>query len=198
METFSICQDFKAETIIELKGNQDILGNTIYNVPIREWNDDYLFDLLRSGVVKAIVSHSDNLEKEKAVLRVAKMGFQLVNAVHPSSIVATTATIGENVIINAGAIIQPFAEIGNGVMVHSGVIVEHDNVIEDYVNLAPGVKLAGWVRVKKGAYIYTNACVILKISIGENAKVGAGATVIEDVPDNVTVVGNPAKIIKKL
>ena len=43
--------------------------------------------------------------------------------------------------------------------------------------------------------IYTGAIVIGDISIGNNVSIGAGAVVVKDVPDNFTVVGNPARII---
>ena len=46
--------------------------------------------------------------------------------------------------------------------------------------------------------IYTGAIVIGGITIGNNVNIGAGAVVVKDVPDNCTVVGNPAKIIKKI
>ena len=44
--------------------------------------------------------------------------------------------------------------------------------------------------------VYTGAIVIGNIKIGNNVNIGAGAVVVKDVPDNCTVVGNPAKIIK--
>ncbi len=46
--------------------------------------------------------------------------------------------------------------------------------------------------------IGANSCIIGGITIGNNAKIGAGSVVIKDVPDNAVVVGNPAKIIKYL
>ncbi|APY12402.1 hypothetical protein BWZ22_14735 [Seonamhaeicola sp. S2-3] len=45
--------------------------------------------------------------------------------------------------------------------------------------------------------IFTGAIVIGDIVIGDNAKIGAGAVVVKNVPENATVVGNPAKIINK-
>lgn len=42
-----------------------------------------------------------------------------------------------------------------------------------------------------------NAVIIGPVIIGNNVKVGASACVVKDVPDNVTVVGVPAKIIDK-
>ena len=45
--------------------------------------------------------------------------------------------------------------------------------------------------------IYAAAIVIGKVKIGNNSKVGANAVVVKDVPDNCTVVGVPAYIVKK-
>ncbi len=47
----------------------------------------------------------------------------------------------------------------------------------------------------EGTHIGIGACVLPNINIGKWSIIGAGAVVIEDVPDNVIVVGNPAKVI---
>ena len=198
LEIFSISKSFKVECIIDVDNNPERLGKEIYGFKIQKWNKEYLSALKKKGVGKAIVAHGNNTRKENLFIKVKEMEFELVNAIHPKSIIATTVILGKNVIVNAGAVIQPFARIANGVMVHSGVVVEHDNIIEDFVNLGPGVRLAGGVRVKKGAYVYTGASVIPTITIGSNSIVGAGAVVIKDVPDNVVVVGNPARVLKKI
>ncbi len=62
-------------------------------------------------------------------------------------------------------------------MIHTGVVVEHDCLVEEYVNLAPKVVLAGHVAVRKGATIYSNATVIPCIEVGAHSIVGAGAVV---------------------
>ena len=146
----------------------------------------------------AIVCTGDNLHKQQLTEQVTRLGYQLVNRIHPRAVIATTAQIGEGTIINAGAVVQPYARLGRGVMIHAGVVVEHDDHIEDYVNLAPGVRLAGWVTVKQRAYVYTGASVIPSKTIGADAQVGAGAVVINDVPDRAVVVGVPARIVKYL
>lgn len=43
-----------------------------------------------------------------------------------------------------------------------------------------------------------NVCIIGKIKIGNNVVIGAGSVVVKDVPDNVVVAGNPAKVIRCL
>lgn len=45
--------------------------------------------------------------------------------------------------------------------------------------------------------VYTGAIVVGGIHIGDNVNIGAGSVIMKDVPDNCTVVGNPAIIIKK-
>jgi acetyltransferase-like isoleucine patch superfamily enzyme len=52
--------------------------------------------------------------------------------------------------------------------------------------------------VKKGASIGSGSTVLSKVTIGENAIVGAGSVVTKDVPANVIVAGNPAKFMRKL
>ncbi len=52
--------------------------------------------------------------------------------------------------------------------------------------------------VKRGASIGSGATLLAGITIGENAIVGAGAVVTKDVPPNVIVVGNPARVMRRL
>ncbi|EGY1308920.1 N-acetyltransferase, partial [Escherichia coli] len=48
----------------------------------------------------------------------------------------------------------------------------------------------------KNASIGANATILPGIIIGENSIIGAGSVVTKDIPDNVIVAGNPAKIIR--
>jgi len=52
--------------------------------------------------------------------------------------------------------------------------------------------------IKKGASIGSSATILAGITIGEKAIVGAGAVVTKDVPPGAIVVGNPAKILRKI
>jgi sugar O-acyltransferase (sialic acid O-acetyltransferase NeuD family) len=151
-------------------------------------------DLVAEGR-SAIVCAADNRRKQELFSRVAGLGFELITRIHPAAVIATTAEVGAGTIINPCAVVQPRARVGDGVMIHAGVIVEHDNTVESFTNLGPGVRLAGWVTVSRGAYVYTGASVIPGKSIGEDAVVGAGAVVIDDVPARSTVAGVPARVV---
>jgi|Deesub1362A_J573_1020465.scaffolds.fasta_scaffold00690_14 sugar O-acyltransferase (sialic acid O-acetyltransferase NeuD family) len=189
---FKIIGIMKTSTSIDENFLKDLEGIAILN------NMGELKEFIKKNNPKIIVALPNNREKEKAIEELTTIKPELVNIIHPNAIISRKAVIGKNVIINAGAVIQPYAIIGNGVMIHANVVVEHNCIIEDYVNLAPGVKLAGWVKVRRGSYIYTGASVIPCITIGKDSIIGAGSVVIEDVPERVLVVGNPAKIIKRL
>jgi acetyltransferase-like isoleucine patch superfamily enzyme len=52
--------------------------------------------------------------------------------------------------------------------------------------------------IKRGAKIGANATLLPGVIIGENALVGAGAVVVRDVPAGAVVIGNPARVIKRV
>jgi acetyltransferase-like isoleucine patch superfamily enzyme len=53
------------------------------------------------------------------------------------------------------------------------------------------------IVIKSGAWINPGSIIIAGVTIGENSIVSAGSVVTQDVPDNVVVMGNPARVIKK-
>lgn len=102
--------------------------------------------------------------------------------------------------------IHPGAEIANGVFIDhgSGLVIGETAIVETGVKLYHGVTLGGTGKdsgkrhptVRKGALISAHAQLLGPIEIGENAKVGASAVVVTDVPNDVTVVGIPAKVVR--
>ena len=144
-----------------------------------------------------LLCSSRNKTKEELVEKLSVHGPSYANALHPSAIVARTARLGHGVILNANAVIQPFARIGNHSMIHAGVIVEHDCFIEDYVNLAPQVALAGYVKVGRGTTVYTGAVVAPRVEIGEYSVIGAGGVVLNNIGNGVTAVGVPVRVIRQ-
>jgi sugar O-acyltransferase (sialic acid O-acetyltransferase NeuD family) len=118
-------------------------------------------------------------------------------AVHPASVVCEDAGIGPGSMICAGAIVNTGAVIGRGVILNTACSVDHHNTIGDFVHIAPGARLGGEVTVGEGAFVGIGAVVLPQITIGAWSVIGAGAVVIRDVPDGATVVGNPARPLRK-
>lgn len=110
---------------------------------------------------------------------------------------------GDNVSIGSFSEIGG-SKIGNNVRFQAHSFVPPGYVIEDNVFWGPGArgandpKLDGKLigsTIKEGAKIGMGALIIGGITIGKNAKIGMGCIVIHDVPDNATVVGNPARLL---
>ena len=127
-----------------------------------------------------------------------KKGFSLVNAIHPSAVVAGGVKLGKGVAIMAGSVINSGSKIGNNVIINTCASIDHDCIIGDGVHICPGVHLAGSVEIGKGSWVGIGSIVIDKVKIGERTIIGAGSVVVKDIPSNVTAFGVPAKIrIKK-
>jgi sugar O-acyltransferase (sialic acid O-acetyltransferase NeuD family) len=123
-------------------------------------------------------------------------GLVPVTAIHPSAVIAFDVELGEGGQIFARSVINTGTTVGHNVIVNTGAIVEHDCQIEEDVHIAPGACLGGEVLVGAGAHIGIGAVVLNGISIGAQSVIGGGAVVIRDVAPGATVVGNPAKPIQ--
>lgn len=181
-----------------IDSNPESKGTTVSGVGVIG-GDDQLPDLRNEGVryvFMAVASLSDTRSNKRIFDQLCALGFEIINVVHPSAIVASTVRMGIGIRVFAGAIINPESHVGNNVVINTGAIVEHDCHIEDHAQIAPGAHLAGNVSVGEGSVVGMGANVIQGISIGRYAMIGAGAAVIKDVPDGITVVGVPAQPIR--
>ena len=103
-----------------------------------------------------------------------------------------------------GIEIHPGAVIGRRLFIDHGmgVVIGETCEIGDNVTIYQGVTLGGTGKekgkrhptVKDNALIASGAKVLGSITVGENAKIGAGSVVLRDVPSNSTVVGIPGRI----
>ncbi len=86
-----------------------------------------------------------------------------------------------------GITISSLATFGKGVVIYSNVTIGGKKSNQ-----------SKFPRIGNNVTIFTNSSIIGNIKIGNNSVVGAGSVVLKDVPANVVVAGNPAKIIKRL
>lgn len=116
--------------------------------------------------------------------------------IHPSAVVDQFVFVGEGSQILHGAIINRRTKLGKHCIVNTKASIDHDCTIEDFVHIAPGATLCGGVTIGEGTLIGAGATVLPHVHIGKNVRVGAGAVVTSSLPDNVTSVGVPGKIIR--
>lgn len=154
-----------------------------------------LFD---EGVDNIIIGFGNCGARVKLSNLALEYGFSLINAIHPSAVVASSVKLGRGVVIAAGAVVNPGSKIGDNVIINTSASIDHDCVIEKGAHICPGVHLAGSVEIGRESWIGIGSIVKDKIKIGEETMIGAGSVVVKDIPDHVIAFGVPAEIkIKK-
>lgn len=80
-----------------------------------------------------------------------------------------------------------------------GIVIHQESTVGKYTKIYQHVTIGGGhgPRIGERCVLGSGCCILGDIKIGDNVKVGANAVVLEDVPDNCTVVGIPARIIKR-
>jgi sugar O-acyltransferase (sialic acid O-acetyltransferase NeuD family) len=148
------------------------------------------------GRCAALVAIGDNGVRHKLSRRLVERDAHLASVIHPAAVVARDVGLGPGTALMALAVVNPGAVVGAGVIVNTSASVGHDCRVGDYAFIGPGARLAGAVRIGDLSFVGTGAAVVPKRTLGCHVKVGAGAVVIGDVPDEVTVVGVPARVVR--
>ena len=143
----------------------------------------------------AIVAIGHSSTRLQWIHQLHAAGYSLPVLKHPSAWVSPSAQLGPASVVFAQAVVQAQASIGMGGILNTGCSVDHDVQVADGVHICPGARLAGQVKVGSRSWIGIGASAIQQVSIGSDVFVGAGAAVVRDVPDKVTVVGVPARVV---
>ena len=164
-------------------GDEEILGVTIKGG----------MELLQSftpSETSVFLAVGDNHQRKEIMAELRQKGYGDFPAlIHPKAIVSESAKIENGTLVCAGSIINPLVEIGEGCIINTGTIIDHESVINSFVHLAPGVKLAGRVKIGANSFIGIGASIIDKIQVGEDVTIGAGSVIIKNIPPRSKVVG---------
>jgi sugar O-acyltransferase (sialic acid O-acetyltransferase NeuD family) len=194
-----------AYVIIDILLNSGRLVTHYCDNEAKEFNPYHLNYLGKEGDVISRLKDFDffacvahNGIREKIHTNLASILGNPINAIHPSAVISPSVKMGDGIMIAANATLNPLVQLGRGVICNTSTSIDHECVIGDFCHIAPGVVLCGNVKVGKGSFIGANSVVRQGITIGNNVTIGAGTVIVKDIPDGVTVVGNPARqLVKK-
>lgn len=173
--------------------NPELKGLDIYGYKVLGGKTDISS---RNGNL-CLVAIGDNRIRYEVSSWLELNGFSLSEAVvHPSAQLARGSSIGSGSVVMAGSVVNSDSSVGKNTVINTGATIDHDCLIGNSVHVAPGATICGGVSVGDLTLIGAGATIHPNVKIGKNVTVGAGATVLNDVEDNVSVVGTPAKVIK--
>ncbi len=153
----------------------------------------------RGEVYGGVVAIGDNWQRHVMAQRIKSLApaFVFVNAIHPSAQIAASVRIGEGTVIMAGAVVNSDCSIGACCILNTRSSLDHDSIMNDFSSLAPNATTGGNVAIGAFAAVSLGASVIHRRHIGAHAVIGAGAVVLNDVPDYSVAYGAPAKVVRQ-
>ena len=136
----------------------------------------------------------------------AVMSHRRANWLHRHGFRLLARYISQRTARRTGIEIHPGATIGRGVMIDhgTGVVIGETAVVGDGCMIYQGVTLGGTGKDKgkrhptlgKNVLVGAGAKVLGPFTVGDNARIAAGAVVLSEVPADATAVGVPAKVVR--
>jgi len=142
------------------------------------------------------VALGDPFARTRLFARILAAGGEAATIVHPKSFLSPSASIGEGTLISPFCYIKAGARIGRFCLLEVGCSVGVDNDLGEGVFLGPSCHLNAACIIGEKSFLGTAAVVIPRKTIGAGVVIGAGSTVITDIPPDKVAAGSPARVIK--
>ena len=140
----------------------------------------------------------NNKVRQEVLTRLLSLGHSTPSYIHSSVSIGETVNIGRAVYILPGCNLMPFVEVGDYCMMSMGVNISHHTVLKSASFLAAGTNIGASLTIESRCFVGTSATIMTGVkSVGPDATVGAGSVVIRNVEAMQTVIGVPAKVLRK-
>jgi len=163
-------------------------------VPILGHEDDMSNIIFEHGLLNCVIAIGDMVKRKNIYKKIKNFPIVFPKMID-SSINYHSVNIEEGGIIYPGVVLMNDCNIGRFTLINSGATLGHDVIIGDFCNINPGVHLAGRITIGDSTLIGIGASIKEGVTIGKNAIIGAGSVVLNDVPNNTTVYGVPARSV---
>ena len=80
--------------------------------------------------------------------------------------------------------------------INAGSQVGHDTTVGDFTSIMPSVNISGDVSIGERCLIGVQSAILQGLSIGSGTTIGMGSIVLQNVPENCTAMGYPARVVK--
>lgn len=135
--------------------------------------------------------------KQQIITRLLELGRRVPSFVHPTAYVHPSVRLGSGSMVYPGCSVDRNTTIGNGVWLANADVVAHDCAIGDCCWFGASVTLSGMVTVAARTFIGSGSTVSNNIEIGSDVIIGLGTVVTKPVGDNLSVIGNPMRILDR-
>ena len=129
--------------------------------------------------------------------RIRNRRLSIINIIDSSAIISSGVKMGIGNFVGKMAVINADAEIGNNNVINTKALIEHECKVGDHNHLSTNSVINGNVIVGNSVFLGSSSVCNGQLKIGSYAIIGSGSVIIKDVPENVTVVGVPARVIKR-
>jgi sugar O-acyltransferase (sialic acid O-acetyltransferase NeuD family) len=135
------------------------------------------------------------LVKSKLLAPLIEQKAEFISFIHPTAVIGERVKIGRGVVVCPGVSISVDISIGDFSMIGPNTTIGHDGKIGAWCTLCAQCDVTGRVTIGDGVFLGSRVSIIPSKKVGSQSILGAGSVVISDVPEGVTVVGNPARIL---
>lgn len=200
-----------AASIIDKIGNDEVIGFLNDMIPVGTKIGKYkqipvigktedLYKFLESEDINVFIAYVGLLNERSAYekirdLKIPKERFHSI--IDPTAIVPNGyCSIGKGVLFAPLSQLSPDTTISDNCMLLGNSFVGHDSFLDHFAHVATNAVVGANVHVGKAVHVGSNSVIREKVRIGDYSLIGAGSVVIEDVPENAIVVGNPARVLR--
>jgi len=137
------------------------------------------------------------VRRAAVVTQLVGLGRDVPSWRHPSCHVHPGSLVGPGCVLYPLCNIGPDVTIQEGVLLNNSVIVSHGCRVGAGAYLSPGVVLSGDVSIGASTFVGSGVVISNGRTVGERARIGIGSVVTIDVPDDGSVIGNPARLLPR-